>query len=205
MHQRVVFGIVSMAGKAISSIVLIVACLGAYGVLGDEECKESTLGYACAKELAPFYTVHWTVGGSDLVPAAPATPPGEGEVAFALEGKTTGWVALSFPEIPGIMTPADLVLGWVDDGGDVDVRGFGVTQYSVNDGDENSDIELSGVAVEEEGETTVVFFTLPMEGSNIKLSLEGDTNVNYAIGVTDTLGYHRSSRGANTIQLGKGV
>lgn len=42
--------------------------------------------------------------------------PKDGEVMFAMEAVTNGWVALGFTEVAGEMNPSDTVIGWIRDG-----------------------------------------------------------------------------------------
>lgn len=88
----------------------------------------------CGMQFSSFHRVHWTVGGMAndgtgnrrrlLQAGLPEPSPGEGEIAFALEGDTDGWVGFSFPDIEGSMSPADVVLGFVDSDGVADVNPY---------------------------------------------------------------------------------
>ena len=58
---------------------------------------------------------------------APDIPsPGEGQISIAVEGDTTGWVGCAFAEDPGVMFPADAIVGWVADGV-ADIKPYRVT------------------------------------------------------------------------------
>lgn len=129
----------------------------------------------------------------------------KGQVSFALESSGTGWVGLGFPEIPGRMAPGDVVIGWADGSGAGNVKGYSITINSIDATHENPDIKLAEAVAMEEGESTVVAFSVPISGGALDLSLEGDTDVNFAMGFSDGLTYHRTSRGSAKVQLGKGM
>lgn len=69
----------------------------------------------------PFFTLHWRVGEKltaddhEILEYGGGVPK-EGEVSFAMEGTTNGWVSLGFTEVPGRMSPSDSIIGWLDDG-----------------------------------------------------------------------------------------
>lgn len=67
--------------------------------------------------------LHWVLGP---VATTEFPSPDEGQISIAVEGDTTGWVGCSFAENPGVMFPADAVVGWMADG-DADIRPYRVT------------------------------------------------------------------------------
>lgn len=83
-------------------------------------------------QVKEYFTLHWAIGRSQdrrrLLVDAPTIVPDEGEIMFAMEGKTNGWVSLGFAEKAGSMVPADAVIGWIndDDGQDV-TRSYRIT------------------------------------------------------------------------------
>ena len=163
-------------------------------------CTPSTLDYACMMD-AGLVTVHWTAGPFDGEGSVPELS--EGEIAMAISAETTGYVAVSFAEEAGEMTPADVILGWVDDEG-VTINAYDISVQSISDADQSDEIGLTpGEGTEEDGITTIAFvldgtFTFPVD-------LTETVNMNWAIGEGDELAYHGTdNRGSFTINFSAG-
>ena len=149
------------------------------------ECDASELGYECMKSLAEYYNVHWTLRGSVL--------------HMALEGIGAEWVGFSFPQIPEKMFPADAVIGWLDVNGP-SVLPYHLTTQSVFSEDEDFAIILSNVSAIQDTERTIVAFTRSTTQGRVKIKVDEDMPINFAIGDVDSLRYHRE-RGSSTILL----
>ncbi|GMH39833.1 hypothetical protein BSKO_07737 [Bryopsis sp. KO-2023] len=192
----------------LNSIVFLAAILALLCSRVDtnsENCEASELGYACKKQLAPFYAVHWTLGGSparaDLLNGEVPFPD-EGEAAFALAGSTTGWVGFGFTGRSGMMFPADVVLGFVKEDGESSVRAFKVENYGIREDNADESVNLKNVFVSEvDGKTIVAYTRSVREGGSIPVSLDAETPVTFAVGPFDGLNYHRRSRGGGSILL----
>ena len=149
------------------------------------ECDASELGYECMKNLAEYYNVHWTLRGSVL--------------HMALEGMGAEWVGFSFPQVPEVMSPADAVIGWLDVNGP-SVLPYYLTTKSVFAEDEDFAITLSNVSAIQDAERTIVAFTRSTTQGRVKIKVDEDMPINFAIGDVDSLRYHRE-RGNSTILL----
>lgn len=165
-------------------VLLLTLCL--LGVAAQRRCDRSTLGYDCAKVLAEYYTVHWTLE--------------EGFMHLALEGVDAEWLGFSFAEEEGEMAPADAVIGWLDVNGP-NVRAYRIVTQSVFNEDEDPAVPLTGVSAAENGARTIVAFSRRLRDGRVRIDPEADTLINFAAGDTDSLRYHGVNRGWDTIRL----
>lgn len=167
-------------------------------------------GYDCMivpPGLEDLLRVHWVIGpvegamngtdamdamdamnGTDAMDQIPAA--GEGQISIALEGNTSGWVGFSFAESPNLMFPADAVVGWVA-GEEVVIRAFRVTQRGITDADEDTELELTGLAGSEEDGVTVIEYTRSLTDGTTPIDIEsGLIRTNAAMGENDQLEWH---------------
>ncbi|GMH32522.1 hypothetical protein BSKO_00356 [Bryopsis sp. KO-2023] len=173
----------------------------------DKECEPSELGYACMKILAPYKKVHWTVGGASRTTellGGEVPLPEEGEIAFALEGTTTGYVGFGFTEVAGMMSPADIVLGWTNSEETV-VKPYRAVTIDITDAELDDSVTLKNTFASEKDGTTIVAYTRSISDGTTKLSLEGKSEVIFAIAPQDELAWHLGDRDGGTILLGKAL
>ena len=164
---------------------------------GATTCTPSSLDYACMME-AGLVTVHWTTGPFDGEGSVPELA--EGEIAMAISAETTGYVAVSFAQEPGLMAPADVILGWVDDAG-VTINAYDISERDITPDDQSDEIGMAPRGgIEEDGTTTIEFvldgtFTFPV-------NLEETVDMNWAVGESDELVYHGfDNKGSFTINF----
>lgn len=177
---------------------------------GMRECDASPKGYNCMMQLAPFFKIHWTVGGGEISGEGPLNgelpAPREGEISFAMEGMTDGWVGMGFPEELRVMVPAGIVLGWIEDSGEVNVRPFSVTERAIVDDDENRGVTLTNTAGSQEDGYTLVAYTIPIQSELTERRLTDFTGINFATGTDDALVFHGGvTRGGEMIDLNQGL
>lgn len=163
----------------------------------SSDCGQSDLGYACMKEFAGYFRLHWTVGGMEngrrlrrrlLQSDLPDPDPAEGEIALAMEGDNDGWVGIGFPEQQGVMIPADFVLGFVTSSG-FDVKPYRVLEaQNIVEEDFDDTVTLTDVtAIEQDGKTIIAFTRNTMDGM-FPISFTQRMAVNYAVSDFDGIG-----------------
>ena len=164
---------------------------------GATTCTPSSLDYACMME-AGLVTVHWTTGPFDGEGSVPELA--EGEIAMAISAETTGYVAVSFAQEPGLMAPANVILGWVDDAG-ATINAYDISEQDITPDDQSDEIGMTPRGgTEEDGTTTIEFvldgtFTFPVD-------LEETVDMNWAVGEGDELFYHGfDNKGSFTVDF----
>lgn len=173
-------------------------------------CEPSPKGYNCMMELAPFFKLHWTVGGGEVRGEGPLNgelpAPGAGEISFAMEGRTEGWVGMGFPEELRVMVPAGIVLGWIEEGGAVNVRPFSITERAITDADENRGVTLTNTGGYQMDGYTLVAYTIPIQSALTERALTDFPGVNFATGTEDALVFHGGeTRGGEMLDLSLGA
>jgi hypothetical protein len=72
--------------------------------------------------------MHWTLGGAPPAAckyASPASPTAASNTLHvALESNAGGWIGAAFPRSPGVMVPADSVIGWIAANGSASVSAY---------------------------------------------------------------------------------
>jgi hypothetical protein len=127
-------------------------------------------------------------------------------VVFAMEGKTSGWVALGIdPE--QVMDQADMIFGWVTESGEAQV----VDTFSTGQvGPHPPDTELGGSAdvlefagTENDGVTTIEFSRRLSTGDNYDKDVpkEGTLKVIWAYGDSDDFEDYHTAAGYGTLDM----
>lgn len=175
-------------------IPLLLFCFDAYAQ--SNQCLKSELGYDCKSQATDFMAVHWSLG-----PISGDIKAAEGEIAIALVGQTMGWVGIGFPDKFGSMAPADIALGWVDSGETI-LTSYHPTGQSISKDDVDDSVKLSNIKGKQaNGVTTIQFVRRLDEGKN-PIKLQPDFPVNVAIGDSDALVYHGTTRDSLKIDFG---
>jgi hypothetical protein len=196
-------------------------------------CRPSPLGYQCMTDLDTETGVRLHFSQGTAAPPvnpctqnAPARGPSAALAAanprdmlhFAAEAPTDGSIALSFPESPGSMAPADAVIGWVEanadgQGADVpDAQAYVLdTGYKVGKGNalaaETQSWATRVGAARLDGGTTVACFSRPRRSSLARYSPEVDpaaAKLNWAVSRRPGLTMHARA-GGMTMNLLRGA
>lgn len=137
-------------------------------------CRPSNLGYRCSVSF-PKGVIHYTIGGplpDNACTRAAAAVVGTSRAGnttqsslqatdmahFALEGATSGYLALAIGQEKGRMYPADAVMGFMDTAGAADVRSYHINGLSVADEDEYAGWAVN-TAVLRGGNSTLLCFS----------------------------------------------
>jgi hypothetical protein len=137
------------------------------------------------------FILHWRISGE--------------KVKFALEARTTGWVAIGFdPTVK--MKDADMVFGWVDGSGVPHILDcFSTGEFGPHPPDESDDILTYG-GIESGGKTIIEFERNLQTGDpeDKNIPKEGDLKIIWATGSNDDYTSQHSTRGSGTIDLSSG-
>ncbi|CAD7704131.1 unnamed protein product [Ostreobium quekettii] len=161
-------------------------------------------GYACMQQLAPYFALHWRIGGKISAlqdQSDKAHNVAVGEIAFAMMGLTPGWVGLAFAQKQGEMAPADGIIGWLSDGV-ATVKAYKIHSHTVRLGDEDRTICLRNASATEENGFTTIEFRRLMRAGRVHIHPTKPMFVNFAIGREDGLtNHHHRGRGSVLLSL----
>jgi hypothetical protein len=132
-------------------------------------------------------------------------------INMAMEGKTTGWVAIGFdPE--NRMKGADMVFGWVTSAGDataVDAYATGPTGPHPKDTDQGGTSDILCFGGMESGGKTIIEFKRLLITNDTKrdktIPTSGELTIIWALGPNDDFDSQHSERGAGKIDFGEGT
>jgi hypothetical protein len=131
-------------------------------------------------------------------------------ILMAMEGKTTGWVAIGFdPE--NRMEGADMIFGWVTGSGGisaVDAYATGPTGPHPKDTDQGGTSDILCFGGSESGGTTIIEFKRLLFTGDSKdktIPTAGELTIIWAIGPDDDFNSEHSQRGAGKIDFGAGT
>ncbi|MDP8203989.1 MAG: DOMON domain-containing protein [Candidatus Tenebribacter mawsonii] len=115
---------------------------------------------------------------------------------------TTGWVAVGFDPV-NQMADANIIIGYVDDGGDVSIRddfGTGSTTHASDESLGGTDNVMDHYGMEDAG-TTMLHFKIPLDSGDMYdkvLVPDNNYNVILAYGSVDNFtGFHTMATGTN--------
>ena len=142
------------------------------------------------------YSLHWRVDGDAIV--------------FAMRAATVGWVAIGL-EPTQAMENADMIFGWVTDGGAVEV----VDAWSTGPyGPHPRDVEQGGTSdilafggTQENGITTIEFSRKSATGDAVDRDIpaEGALKIIWAAGTEDDFEAYHQSMGYGTLTMSTGA
>lgn len=141
------------------------------------------------------YTLSWAVENETAI--------------FAIRAQTTGWVAIGFDPVE-IMDQADMVFGWVEQDGSVQVHdAFSIGMFGPHpvDTDQGGSFDILESAVTESGGFTTFEFSRALEtGDAADKPLPTDTELSiiWAYGAADDFELIHDRAGAATIRLETG-
>jgi len=139
------------------------------------------------------YILHWKTSANSI--------------AFAMEAKTTGWLALGF-EPTRVMKDADMVLGWVDGSGKafiVDAWSTGTFGPHPEDSSLGGRNDITGFSGSEKNGNTIIEFSRPLASSDKydhSLPSFGDVKIIWAYGTGDNINQKHRKAGTSVIKLG---
>jgi len=190
---------------------------------GGSSCARSPLGYNCMVRPQPGVAIHYSLGGNQP-PQNPCTSSGSAPemsvvdkdtvpqrlAHFALEATTPGFVAMSFPQTPGKMWPADAVIGSGSTSGATpsQVQAYHLTRYAVSAADANDGWALHKGLIDQGGKRVVCFSrALDAPGAAVVKSINPSTAlpINWAISDSNSLQQMHSQMGSATIDLQGGA
>jgi hypothetical protein len=159
------------------------------GIIGDKEYDFS------ANFGDENYKIHWRIDGDEII--------------FGIAGKTTGWVSLGIE--PSIrMKDADMIFGWVDSSGKVNM----LDAYSTGEtGPHPPDTTLGGTdnildyGGKEENGWTVIEFNRKLETGDSQdkyIDPKGEIKIVWALGSTDDYTQQHSERGSGVLNIATG-
>ena len=133
----------------------------------------------------------------------------EDSIDIKLAALTRGWVAVGFnPETGENMKGANLIIGFVRAGKAEVVDHYGTMKDKHKDDDTiDGQTNISNVSGSEEGGTTEVAFTMPLDSGDAKdvpLSLDGDNIVLLAYGKSDRIVLKHKFRALLSLDLSSG-
>ena len=96
------------------SIQLVLSLALVHCAVGVPDLKEQ---YRFSAELSPNYEFHWSFNFQ------------AGTIAFAVNVSTTGWVGFGLSP-NGQMPGSDVIIGWVDNNGEVQFKVYIYTTYN---------------------------------------------------------------------------
>jgi hypothetical protein len=140
------------------------------------------------------FVLHWQLSGA--------------EIAVAVVGKTSGYVALGWSPT-SVMKDADMVVGWVDEAGTAHV----VDSWGVGEHGHKPDVDIGGTSDlaesagrEAGGVTTIEFRRKRSTADRYDKALdgEGELTLLWALGSSDDMRRH-ASRGVERLRLGEGT
>ncbi len=171
---------------------------GGGGTAGADRSADGTVEAGEYEFSATFgggdFRLHWTIDGTTI--------------HMAMVGKTTGWVAIGISPT-NRMDEADMIFGWVEDGVAVvlDSWSLGPTGPHEKDTDlGGTDDLLSSGGREEGGRTTIEFSRKLSTGDDYDnpIPADGELDIIWAIGDTDSPSDQHSDLGYATINLNTG-
>lgn len=110
-------------------------------------------------------------------------------------------VGFAFAEMEGMMSPADFVVGYVDDG-EATVNSYRSEIQAITANELDDSVPLSDVQGTEEDGMTTIYFTRSIEDGMVDIDLSSPIVVNYAICEEDELAYHGpTNRGWTSISF----
>jgi len=167
----------------------------------------------------PGVAIHYSLGGNQP-PENPCTSASSSATKamvvpqrlahFAVEADTPRFVAMSFPQTPGKMWPADAVIGSgsVSDAAATQVQAYHLTRYSAAPGDINDGWALHKGFINQGGKRVVCFSrALDAPGASVVKSINPSKAlpINWAISDSNSLQQMHSQMGSATIDLEGGA
>ncbi|KAG2447264.1 hypothetical protein HYH02_007594 [Chlamydomonas schloesseri] len=133
-------------------------------------CSRSWLGYQCSKLVCGRIRMHWSLGGPP--PSGPGCSYGanwstaglpdasSGLLHIALQTDVVGgYVAASWPRTPGIMAPADSVIGFATADGGADIRAYGISGWTPDSVQPEPTLSVTSTALESNAMSLTICFT----------------------------------------------
>ncbi|PNW72324.1 hypothetical protein CHLRE_16g672850v5 [Chlamydomonas reinhardtii] len=132
-------------------------------------CSRSWLGYQCTKLVCGRIRIHWSLGGPP--------PPGPGcsyaadwstsglpdasspLLHMALQTDVGGYVAVSWPRTPGVMAPADAVIGFATGDGGANIQAYSISGWTPATVQPDSLVSVTSAALEANASSLTICFT----------------------------------------------